>query len=461
MKEKMDWALIPEKEFRGFRSRVELVEQLLDDSISRGTKRELKQDYCRIHRLTDRTIRRYVQAYKKKGQRGLLFYHPRTKSVRIKDEGLRKRITAMVKELPERDVPQIIRLLSLDEAFKEKIAAISSRTMYRFLDENGMSQKERYAMMTQNSRRAYHKFEATHSMDIVQGDARDGIWLEDAEGKPIKTYLFLWIDDYSRKILFGKYYTNEKLPCMADSFKHMILRWGIPVVIYLDNGSVYISHQFAHAVADLSIKQVHHKPYQAHSKGKVEAANKIIKNQFQKEAALAGFKTLAELNTAFWAWCEVVYNRRVHSSTGEVPDERFAKGLPKDHRRVKDLAKFNAMFLWREVRIITKYGKIKLHSNQYPVTKLPHGKKVFARFDPFDLREAHIYDMEENYLETSSPNKMNNTRILSVPEETRKTEKEISQDSVRYFTSLREAHQAKQKKSSDIFSKLEEKNNVK
>lgn len=459
MKQEIDWTLIPAGEFEKYKLRLGLVEQLLDDTISRTTKRVLKQDYCRIQKVTERTVRRYVQAYKKKGPKGILFYHPREKSVRIKDEGLRKRITAMVKELPERDVPQIMRLLSLDENFGEKIQTISYRTLYRFLDENGMSKKERYAMMAKDSRRAYHKFEAAHSMALVQGDARDGIWLEDSEGKPIKTYLFLWIDDYSRKILFGKYYTNEKLPCMADSFKHMILRWGIPVVIYLDNGSVYISQQFAHAVADLSIKQVHHKPYQAHSKGKVEAANKIIKNQFQKEAALAGFKTLEELNTAFWAWCEVVYNRRVHSSTGEVPDERFAKGLPKDHRRVKDLAKFNAMFLWRAVRTITKYGKIKLHSNQYPVTKLPHGKKVSARFDPFDLREVYIYDMEKKYLETSSPNKMNNTRILSIPEETRKTEKEISQDSVRYFTSLREAHQEKQKQSPDIFSKLEEKNN--
>jgi len=459
MKHEIQWSLIPEKEFENFKLRVELVEQLIDETISSAEKRDLKQDYCRINKVTDRTIRRYVHAYRKKGQKGLVFYRLRKKSVRVKDEVLRKKIVDLVRELPERDVPQIMRLLSLDETYREKIQEISCRTLYRFLYENGMSKKERYAMMSEDSRRAYHKFEAPHSMALVQGDARDGIWIKNPEGKLIKTYLFLWLDDYSRKILFGKYYSNEKLPCMEDSFKYMLLRWGIPIKIYLDNGSVYISRQFANVVSDFSIKRVHHKPYQAHSKGKVEAANKTIKNQFQKEAALSGFRTLDELNTAFWAWCEVVYNTRVHSSTGEVPNDRFIKGLPENHRRVEDLTDFNAKFLWRDVRKIDKYGKIKLHSNQYPVTKLPHGKKVTVRFDPFDLREVHIYDMEDLYLETSGPNKMCNARIISIPEESQKTEKEISQDSVRYFTSLREAYQQNQKKSSGIFSKLEEKNN--
>ena len=136
MKQEIDWALIPEEEFEKYKLRLELVEQLLDDTISRTTKRELKQDYCRIQKVTERTIRRYVKAYKKKGPRGILFYNPRKKSVRIKDENLRKRIIAMVKELPERDVPQIMRLLSLDENFREKIQTISCRTLYRFLYEN-------------------------------------------------------------------------------------------------------------------------------------------------------------------------------------------------------------------------------------------------------------------------------------------------------------------------------------
>ena len=71
-------------------------------------------------------------------------------------------------------------------------------------------------------------------MALVQGDARDGIWLTLPDGKTRKSYLFLWIDDFSRKILFGKYYLSEKLPCLVDSFRYLLLRWGIPKKIYCD-----------------------------------------------------------------------------------------------------------------------------------------------------------------------------------------------------------------------------------
>lgn len=79
-------------------------------------------------------------------------------------------------------------------------------------------------------------------MDLVQGDARDGIWLPDADtGKTRKTYLFLWIDDFSRRILAARYFWDERLPRMEQTFKTMILRWGIPKKVYLDNGSVYVA----------------------------------------------------------------------------------------------------------------------------------------------------------------------------------------------------------------------------
>ena len=54
-----------------------------------------------------------------------------------------------------------------------------------------------------------------HTLALVQADARDGIWLDTPEGRK-KTYLFLWIDDFSRKILFGKYYFDEKLTALLD-----------------------------------------------------------------------------------------------------------------------------------------------------------------------------------------------------------------------------------------------------
>jgi transposase len=451
MKISFDWNIIPEKEYEKYQKRVALVETLLDENIDRGTKQKTIDEYCEHNGITKRTIRNYIKRYKKRGAKGLLFYTPRPSPPRIKDRKLRKKIISMVKKNPTRSIAKIRELLSLDDQFKDKIARISDRTMYRFLSENNMSQKERFRMLSDIGRKAYHQFEALHSLALVQGDARDGIWLTGPDGKVIKTYLFLWICDYSRKILFGKYYENEKLPCMEDSFKYMVLRYGIPIKIYLDNGKVYISRHFSAILAALKIKKIHHKPYQAYAKGKIEAVNKIIKYDFQKEAEQAGMRTVEELNTAFWAWCELVYNKKINSTTGQTPDERFIAGLPKDDnviRRIENIEEFERLFLERITRTITKYGKIKLHKNQYPVQSKPHGTVVHVQYNPFDLGEIYIYESDDTFLEKTTPSKLVNNRARQITEESKKSHKQISQESVNYFTALREKY-LKEKKADD------------
>jgi len=218
----------------------------------------------------------------------------------------------------------------------------------------------------------------------------------------------------------------------------------------MDNGSVYISRHFASVLAELKIHQLHHKPYQAHAKGKIEALQKTIKYEFQLEAQRAGFLTLEELNTAFWAWADLEYNRRIHSSTGQSPEERFLQGLPAEHQRLSDLLAFQRMFLWKEQRTVSKWGKITLYSNLYPVRCRPPGSVVQVRFTPFDLGEIYIYDPPATYQETSRPSSQKNTTAPRIPEESSKSPQQISQQSVAYFTRLREKYLQAQKQAQEV-----------
>ena len=435
------WEQAPDAAMEAFDERLRLIEILLDPHIGNADKRAERRRYCEQHRVGERTIRGYLHRYRKKGPRGLLFYRPRPTSPRVHDPGLRAKLLALVNELPTRSVPQLRKLLATDDQLGSKINRISDRTIYRFLAEQGLTQAVRYRMLAEDSRSSYRSFEAPHSLALVQADARDGIWLDTPQGRK-KTYLFLWIDDFSRKILFGKYYFDEKLPALMDSFRYCVLRYGVPVRCYVDNGRVYISRHLLAILVELQVKRVRHPPYQSYCKGKVEAANKIIKNQFQREAQVAGMRTLDELNSAFWAWMDLEYNVRVHSATGQSPDARFRDGLPADHRRITDLETFNALFLWRERRTVTKYGRIKLHSNQYPVTSVPHGSVVEVRFDPYDLAQLAIYDPGGGLLETTSASKQVTTQVPAVPEESRAKPPEVSAAARDYFTRLREQHHA-------------------
>ena len=436
------WPDIPDEPFEAFQRRLELVELLLDESISIKEKREAKQAYRYAHKVSDRSIRRYLHLYRKKGPRGLLFYRFRAHTPeRIADPALRAKLIELVHELPSRSIPQLRRLLAANDQFATKIERISDRSIYRFLAEHSLSKKDRIALeMLHDRRSAYRSFEAPHSLALIQGDARDGIWLTGPDEKTFKTYLFLWIDDYSRKILFGKYYASEKLPRMEDSFKYALLRYGIPDSAYLDNGKVYISKHFAFVLASLGCKKIHHPSYQAWCKGKIEAQMKIIKHEFQDEAQRAGMHTLDELNTAFWAWSELSFNKRIHSSTGQTPDKRFVSGLPADHRRIEDLSWFLSLFLWRENRKVSKYGKIKLHGNEYPVTKKPAGTTVQVRFDPCDLREVYLYDQNEVFLEKSWPSKQRTITAPGIPEESKNAPRNISEASRKLFSDLRKRY---------------------
>jgi putative transposase len=208
---------------------------MLDESIDAPTKRKLREQSLEQTGVSARTIQNWLARYIKRGPVGLLFLRPRrVRSLRLGDEKLRQKTLALVRELPSRSVPKLRRLLAADPDYAAAIAQVSDRSIYRFLQESGLGRHQRRAMLGGTASRVYHSFEAPHSLALVQGDARDGIWLDLLDGSRKKTYLFVWIDDFSRKILFGKYYLNEKLPCLEDSFRYMLLRWGIPLVLYLD-----------------------------------------------------------------------------------------------------------------------------------------------------------------------------------------------------------------------------------
>ena len=86
----------------------------------------------------------------------------------------------------------------------------------------------------------YRRFKAEYPNQLWQTDVRHGIPLPhpDKAGKRKMTYLFAWVDDFSRKIMDARYYWDEKLPLMEDSFRQVVLRWGLPKKLYYDNGEV-------------------------------------------------------------------------------------------------------------------------------------------------------------------------------------------------------------------------------
>jgi transposase len=181
--DEMDWPELDEKKLEEFSRRIALVETLSDEHIDENERFQVRQDYLREQGVSDRTIRNYLKRYREEGPRGLLFRR-RGKplpSARIHDEALRRKVLSLIEERPSRTIPQVRRMLERNPEFAPKIARVSNRTIYRFLNEHGLSQKARTAKTTDGGRRSFHQFQTSASMELVQGDGRDGIWLPDPE----------------------------------------------------------------------------------------------------------------------------------------------------------------------------------------------------------------------------------------------------------------------------------------
>ena len=107
-------------------------------------------------------------------------------------------------------------------------------------------------------------------------------------------------------------------PPSSHCLKEAVLRRGLPLKLYTDQGKPFVSHHVRIVCANLGIRLLHAKPYHAWSKGKVERLIRTIQGDFEATLRLEGrgVHSLAELNTAFSRWIATIYHLRVHGSTG-------------------------------------------------------------------------------------------------------------------------------------------------
>jgi putative transposase len=430
---------LSDEQFSEIQTTYAILEPLFSDYLTPHQKRMMRLEVCQKLDIAERTLYQMLKELREEGPICLV------RRVR-KDKGKYRKFNPVLldsaKKLliqnPARSMEMVMKLLKADPEISPLINGISTGTLYSNLRKSGFDLS---SLRKSYIDKPFRSFEKDWCNALWQGDARHGIYLPHPE-KPDKvkrTYLFAWVDDFSRKILFARYYWDEKLPRLEDCLRQAILRWGLPEKIYVDNGSVYISKQFTCIAASLGIRKIHHPPYRAWCKGKVEAVMKRFK-AFQKEAELAGFKTIDELNETLAAWIEIEYNNKLHSSTGETPNSRFYNSTIKyPPKRIKDIDAFNVNFLWREYRIVDKRGFISLFGNSYRLYDIGIGEKVEVRFNPFKLTNIHVYK-HKKYVSTVKAYTITNNKLRNLPEENKKSDKQVSKEAVNYFSNLRKKH---------------------
>jgi len=437
-----------------------VIEPLCEKELGAEHRRELQMQARAALSIGERALRDWVRRYKDGGLLALVRKkrHDAGKLRRF-DPALLPRAVQLLQENPARSVSRLLAYLRADPVLQTSAQQISASCLYHRMAEAGVDFRK---IRSIKPKRPFHSFAADFPNQLWQGDARHGIALPhpDDPKKKKMTYLFAWIDDYSRFVLHAQYYFDEKLPRLEDCFRQAVLKYGLPDKIYVDNGAVYRAGQFLLVLLEHLVRKIHHPPFQAWCKGKIEALMKALL-KFQTEAALAGMKTLAELNSALWAWVEIEHNNKIHSQTGETPRQRFFAGFEKrPARRITDLEKFNNSFLWKINRVVDPTGKIHFSTNVYTATGIPPGTPLILRYNPFNLSEIYLFENGQ-CKQVFKAKVISRQMIRAVPEERKETETKISRAAAEYFSRLREAHLTHIAKSvpANTFANLKNKEN--
>lgn len=387
----------PQEELALFRHG--LVSPLLRRRLVRGEQAAvLRELAAQRHEIPDsprstvsiRTLKRYLQRARN-GKR-LAALKRKTRS----DKGSLRRIPAEVLDLaqrlkaekPERSVPHIIELL--EKAGHVPAGVLRPSTLRRHLAACGYTRP-----LLTGDRKTYERWERERPADLWQGDASPGLYLPDPAhpGQMLLTQLLVLVDDHSRLCVGARLYYNQQQAALDDCFKRAVVRWGIPVDLYVDNGKIFISRHFRRVCADLKVHLIPASVGYPPGKGKIERLIGNLKDHFYIEAQLliqtGKLTTLDQLNEYLSAWIDEGYNRKRHSEIGMAPLERWGSEEP--IYPIADLGEVQEIFLWRKRVSVDKTCCFKLEGNRYQVDAALARQQVEVAYDPFDLAQVQVW----------------------------------------------------------------------
>jgi putative transposase len=290
-------------------------------------------------------------------------------------------IERLKRENPHRTGTTLLRELALSSGQNEP--AISASTLYRFLKQRGLTERQLLAPP------ARKKFEAEYANQIWQSDMLYGPYVRRSGGGKMQALLHAILDDASRLIPHAQFYASQGLDVCLDCLRHAVAARGVAVRLYMDNAKIYRSPQLARIAASIGTLIVHTPPYQPEGRGKIERFFRSVREQFLNNLDRKQTLSLEELNERLWAWLDV-YHRTEHSSLGTTPLLRWQRDI--EHiRQLPPATDFRRLFFHRLDRVVRRDCTFQLQNRFYEAPPHLAGQNIEARFDPLDAAIVEIY----------------------------------------------------------------------
>lgn len=374
--------------------RFRIISPLLDESLDRDKKIQLRKDIASNNNISERSLRRYEASYQADGFAGLKPANRaqrRSKNLPENFEFLVEEAILLKREIPTRSVAQIIKILELEHHVPHGV--LKRSTLQRHLYNAGFGKRQ--MQMYNDARKSSSKrFCKPHRMMLVQADIKYGCYLPIGKNHAmVRTYLSSVIDDHSRYLLFSRFYDNQEESVVEDTFHTAILRHGKFDCAYFDHGSQYVAKQLKQSLAILGITIRYAPVRSGKSKGVIEKFHQVV-DKFLVEAEAHKIKTLDELNRYWEIYCEEYYHQDPHDGIAEYYQSQGlpipAEGITPEQEWLCDsrpLTYFDAgivaeAFLHHETRRVDKGACISFRGRKYETKTSLIGCIVEISYDP-------------------------------------------------------------------------------
>ena len=368
-------------------NRLQLIYPLIDEGLDKALINQTRKIISEQSGVSVRTLERYFVAYQQSGFEGLKPKNSEQKPGRLpKDfDKTLSRAIELRREVPERSVSTIIRILELEGVVKSGM--LKRSTLQDHLAKAGMSAKQMRTF--KKTGLASRRFQKTHRCQLYQGDIKYGPYFPfGPKGERVQVYLSVIIDDATRFVVAARFYDNLKTEIVEDTLRRAVTTYGIPDAIYFDNGKQYRNEHIANICHKLGIHLLYAKPYSPEAKGKVEAFNRTV-NSFISEAVIDKPDSLEALNQLFEIWLDKHYHQKPHSALECMsPLLRFRTDTRE--LRFASAETVRDAFRYLEKRFVDKTGCLSIRGKKYDVGMEYYGKTVEVLYDPNYPEEVEV-----------------------------------------------------------------------
>ena len=340
----------------------------------------------RCRTFSVKTLERWLRNYRADGAAGLQV-KPRSDlgSSRTLTLAVMVRIAEIVKEVPQIKCTVLLRRLVDKEKLLEE-GAVSADTIRRFIKMHDL----RDPVVCEE--RIRKSFVVDNAGDLFETDTCYLFKIPDEQGNLKWVYIQGIMDDHSRRIVSAICYMQDTAENFQKTLFHAISSTVIPISLYADNGSPYISTQLKQICNRLGITLIHTRSSDGASKGCIErfwltaVMNMIPDLVLDRVTTLEGVQQVVDEHVE-------KYNNSLNTGVNGIPNERFQASLQrKPARRPRSLEWLRAQFVNSKWCHLYNDNVIHFNCNHYripddlvPKVRQKYEKKIPVCYDPKDI----------------------------------------------------------------------------